>query len=244
MAKIFVNVGLSLDGYMAPEGMALEHWDDPDYKNWAAKWGALMGWVINQQFFRENLKLGPGGETGPVNDMVKNTTGRIGANIMGMRMFEQGERSWPEDAPFHTPVYVLTHKKRQPWIRPGGTTFYFVNDGIKSALGQARLSAGERVIRISGGADVIQQFLDVGLVDELEISLAPVLFGGGRRLFENIGESVPAFKIDSVLDTPPPPTCATCGHKFLDVNPFSTVASWRLGSTFMLIACSFPFLLA
>ncbi len=93
MGKIFVNVGMSLDGYIAPEGMTLEHWDDPDYKNWAAKWGALMGWVINLQYLRENLKLGPGGETGPVNDMIKYTTERIGANIMGMRMFEAGERS-------------------------------------------------------------------------------------------------------------------------------------------------------
>jgi hypothetical protein len=85
-----------------------------------------------------------------------------------------------------------------------------VNDGIVSALEQARLSAGERDIRISGGANVIQQYLDAGVVDELEISLAPVMFGGGRRLFENIGEVVPAFKIDRVVDTPPP--SATCGQ--------------------------------
>ena len=65
MSKVFVNIGLSLDGYMAPEGMTLEHWDDPGYKDWGAKWGALMGWIFNQQYFRENLKLGPGGETGP-----------------------------------------------------------------------------------------------------------------------------------------------------------------------------------
>ena len=114
MSKVFVNIGLSLDGYMAPEGMTLEHWDNPGYKDWAAKWGALMGWISNQEYFRANLKLGPGGETGPANDMIRHTTERIGANIMGKRMFEQGERSWPEEAPFHTPVYVLTHEKRDP----------------------------------------------------------------------------------------------------------------------------------
>jgi heme-degrading monooxygenase HmoA len=70
---------------------------------------------------RENLKLGPGGDTGPVNDMLRKTTERIGANIMGKRMFEQGERAWPEEAPFHTPVYVLTHEKREPWVRPGAS---------------------------------------------------------------------------------------------------------------------------
>lgn len=202
MTKVFVNIGLSLDGYMAPEGMILKNWEKPEYKNWGAKWGALMGWILNQQYFRENLKLGPGGETGPVNDMLRNTTERIGANIMGKRMFDQGERAWPEEAPFHTPVYVLTHAKREPWVRPGGTTFYFINDGPESALEQARESAGRRDIRIAGGADAIQQYLNLGVIDELEIALAPVLFGGGRRLFENLREPAPRFRIDKVLDSP------------------------------------------
>jgi dihydrofolate reductase len=161
-----------------------------------------MGWILNQQYFRENLKLGPGGETGPVNDMLRTTTERIGANIMGKRMFDVGERAWPEEAPFHTPVYVLTHEKREPWVRPGGTTFYFVNDGPESALEQARESAGRRDIRIAGGADAIQQYLNLGVIDELEIALAPVLFGGGRRLFENLREPAPRLRIDKVFDSP------------------------------------------
>ena len=202
MSKVFVNIALSLDGYMAPEGMSLEHWETPQYKSWGAKWGALMAWLINLRYFRENLHFGPGGETGPVNDLVRNTFERTGANIMGKRMFEQGERSWPEDAPFHTPVYVLTHEKREPWVRPGGTTFYFVNDGPERALELARESAGSRDVRISGGADVIQQYLTMGAVDELEIALAPVFFGGGRRLFENLGEADLQFRIDKVLDGP------------------------------------------
>ena len=202
MSKVFVNVGLSLDGCMAPEGMTLEHWGQPDYKNWGAKWGALMGWILKLQYFRENLKFGPGGETGPINDMFRKTTERIGANIMGKRMFEQGEVAWPEEAPFHTPVYVLTHVKREPWVRPGGTTFYFINEGAELALELARASAGNRDIRISGGADVIQQYLNLGVIDELEIALAPVLFGGGRRLFENLSEQVPQFRIEKVIDSP------------------------------------------
>ena len=121
MSIVFVNIGLSLDGYMAPEGMDLEHWDRPDYRNWGAKWNALMGWIFDQQYFRDNLKLGPGGESGPVNDMLRHTTERTGAHIMGKRMFEGGERGWPEEAPFHTAVYVLTHERREPWSRPGGT---------------------------------------------------------------------------------------------------------------------------
>lgn len=202
MTKVFVNIGLSLDGYMAPEGMTIENWEKPEYKNWGAKWGALMGWALNLQYFREKLNLGPGGETGPVNDMARNTVERIGANIMGKRMFDQGERSWPEEAPFHTPVYVLTHEKREPWVRPGGTTFHFVNDGPESALRQARESAYGRDIRIAGGADVIQQYINLDVIDELEIALAPVLFGGGRRLFENLSEPAPKFRMERVIDTP------------------------------------------
>lgn len=199
MSKVFVNIGLSLDGYLAPDGMTMER---PDYKSWGAKWGALMAWLVNQQHFRENLQLGSGGETGPVNDLVRATTERIGANIMGKRMFDQGETAWPEEAPFHTPVYVLTNKKRQPWVRPGGTTFHFENDGPLRALERAREAAGGRDVRIAGGADAIQQYLALDLVDELEIALAPVLFGGGRRLFENLGNPLPRFRIDRVLAGP------------------------------------------
>ena len=202
MSTIFVNIALSLDGFMTPDGMTIDNWDTPEHKNWGAKWGALMNWIINQQFFRDNLKLGPGGETGAVNDMLRHTTERIGANIMGKRMFDAGERSWPEEAPFHTPVYVLTHETRAPWVRPGGTTFYFINAGPERALEQAREAAGSRDIRIAGGADVIQQYLSMGVIEELEIALAPVLFGGGRRLFENLHEPMPQFRIDKVLDGP------------------------------------------
>lgn len=199
MGKVFVNIGLSLDGYMAPEAMTM---GKPEIRNWGAKWGALMVWILKQQAFRDNLKLGPGGETGPVNDLVRHTTARTGANVMGKRMFDQGEVAWPEEAPFHTPVYVLTHQKREPWARPGGTTFYFVNDGPERALALARKAAGDRDVRISGGADVIQQYLNLDAIDELEIALAPVLFGGGRRLFENLREPGPQFRIDSVLHGP------------------------------------------
>jgi dihydrofolate reductase len=197
MSKVFVNIGLSLDGYIAPEGMTMRN---PGFRNWGAKWGAMMSWIFHQQYFRENLlKLGPGGETGAVNDLVRSTSERIGANIMGKRMFDQGEIAWPEEAPFHTPVYVLTNEIRAPWVRPGGTTFHFVNDGAERALELAREAAGTRDVRIAGGADVIQQYLNLGAIDELEIALAPVLFGGGRRLFENLREPAPQFRIDRVL---------------------------------------------
>ncbi len=101
-------------------------------------------------------------------------------------MFDGGELAWPEEAPFHTPVFVVTHTKRDPWERPGGTTFHFVNDGIESALFQAPEAAGDRDVRIAGGAETIQEYLDSGLIDEFSITLAPVLFGTGIRLFDRV----------------------------------------------------------
>lgn len=117
-------------------------------------------------------------------------------------MFDGGERFWPEEAPFHTPVFVLTHTVREPWERPGGTTFYFVNDGIESALRQAREAAGDRDIRIAGGADAIQQYLNAGLVDEFSLALAPVFFSAGRRLFEGIDRRKIAVEIVEALHSP------------------------------------------
>lgn len=202
MSKTFINIGLSLDGFMAPDGMTLENWDRPDINDWGAKWRALMGWIFTQQYFQERLKLGSGGETGPLNDMLRHTFERTGANIMGKRMFEAGEISWPEEAPFHTPVFVLTHEQREPWVRPGGTTFYFVNDAPEQVLGRAREAANGKDVRISGGANVIQQYLNRGLIDEMEIALAPVLFGAGRRLFENVQMPFSSYRIEQVLDSP------------------------------------------
>jgi dihydrofolate reductase len=202
MSKVFVKVSMTLDGYIAPEGMDLEHANDPEHKGWMGKWIALQDWIIHQQFFRENLRLGEGGETGTDNDIAKETFERTGVSIMGKRMFDLGECLWPEKAPFHTPVFVITHEVRAPWERPGGTTFYFVNDGIESALSQARETVGDRDIRISGGADVIAQYLNAGLVDELEIELAPIVFGSGTSLFENVEPGAIALKLNEVTPSP------------------------------------------
>ncbi|MFF1305653.1 dihydrofolate reductase family protein [Streptomyces sp. NPDC058307] len=130
--------------------------------------------------------LGEGGEEGIDNDIARATYDRTGASVMGRRMFDLGEPAWPEEAPFHTPVFVVTHTGREPWERPGGTTFHFVGDGIDSALRRAREAAGDRDVRIAGGAEMIQQYLDGGLVDEFSITLAPVLFGTGIRLFDHV----------------------------------------------------------
>ncbi len=148
-------------------------------EDWGAQWGKLQSWLLATRFFRETLKLGEGGDTGHDHRIAEQTFRRTGVSIMGKRMFDLGERMWPQEAPFHTPAFVLTSQVREPWMRPGGTTFYFVNDGIESALHQARAVAGDRDIRIAGGANVIQQYLRAGLVDEFSLAISPVIFGGG-----------------------------------------------------------------
>lgn len=188
--KVFFDMMVSLDGFAVPEGMDMAHANDPNYKQWMSKWGDLTKWVFQQKFFRENLKLGEGGESGKDNQMLEETFRRTGVSIMGKRMFEAGERSWPEDAPFHTPVFVVTHEVRKPWERPGGTTFYFVNDGIESALSQARKVAGGRDIRISGGPQTVRQYLNAGSVDEFTVHYSPVFFGQGTPLFSDIKPNV------------------------------------------------------
>jgi len=175
--KVFFSVSMSLDGFIAPESL-----DDL----MGPQWLKLHEWVFPQRFFRENLKLGEGGEEGHDNDVLRETFGRTGASVMGKRMFDAGEHAWPEDAPFHTPVFVVTHSKREPWQRLGGTTFYFVNDGIEAALDQARQAAGERDVRIAGGGRTILEHLNAGLIDEFSVALSPLLFGSGIRLFQGV----------------------------------------------------------
>jgi len=175
--KVFFSVSMSLDGYIAPP--SLDQLMGP-------QWMELQQWVFPQRFFRENLKFGEGGEEGRDNDILRETFERTGASVMGKRMFDGGEHAWPEDAPFHTPVYVVTHERREPWERPGGTTFHFVNDGIEAAIANAREAAGARDVRIAGGGETILQYLNAGLVDEFSIALSPVLFGAGVRLFEGV----------------------------------------------------------
>jgi dihydrofolate reductase len=175
--KVFFSVSMSLDGFIAPE--SLEDLMGP-------RWMELHQWIFPQRFFRENLKLGEGGEEGRDNDLLRETFERTGASVMGKRMFDAGEKMWPEEAPFHTPVFVVTHEKRDPWERPGGTTFHFVNDGIESALAQAREAAGDRDVRIAGGGRTILEYLNAGLIDEFSLALSPVLFGAGIRLFEGV----------------------------------------------------------
>jgi dihydrofolate reductase len=194
MSKVFFSVTMSLDGFIAPEWKSDEQW--------LGQWMKLQEYVGQQQFFRQNLQLGEGGETGEDNRILEETFKRTGVSIMGKRMFDGGESQWPEEAPFHSPVFVLTRQVRPPWERKGGTTFYFVNDGIESALRQAREVAGGKDVRIAGGANAIRQYLNAGLVDEFQVALSPVFLGAGVRLFDRIDPTRVAAEIVEVVRSP------------------------------------------
>jgi dihydrofolate reductase len=190
---VFFSVSMSLDGFIAPDSLD---------ELMGQRWMELQQWVFPQRFFRENLKLGEGGEEGRDNDILRETYLRTGASVMGKRMFDAGERMWPEEAPFHTPVFVVTHEKRDPWERPGGTTFHFVNDGIETALDQAVAAAGDGDVRIAGGGETLVEYLNAGLVDEFSVALSPVLFGSGVRLFEGVDARRVALEMVSAESSP------------------------------------------
>jgi dihydrofolate reductase len=190
---VFFSVSMSLDGFIAPESAD---------ELMGPRWMELQQWVFPLRFFRENLGFSEGGEEGRDNDLVTETHRRTGASVMGRRMFDAGEHAWPEEAPFHTPVFVLTHRRRDPWERPGGTTFHFVDEGIEVALDRAREAAGDRDVRIAGGGETILQYLNAGLVQEFHVALSPVLFGSGVRLFEGVDADRVALEL---LRTEPSP---------------------------------------
>jgi dihydrofolate reductase len=195
MSQVFVHLGISLDGYIAGPNRGP--------KNPLGDAGTTIHeWVFKQQSFRATHGLGSDGETGPDDRIVKGIIDRIGANIMGKRMFEEGEANWPEEAPFHKPVFVHTKEVRKPWERKGGTTFYFVNESLERVLARAREAAGSKDVRISGGRDVVLQYLNAGLVDELCLALAPIFLGEGLRLFDGIDKNKVALEIVEAISSP------------------------------------------
>jgi len=133
-------------------------------------------------------------------DGMKGAFERPGAFIMGRRMFDNAEAAWGDEPPFHRPVFVLTHRERERDVKKGGTTFTFVTEGIESALSQAREEAGEKDVAVAG-ANAIQQFINAGLLDELEIDLVPVFLGGGVPLLANIGSDI-RFEKTRTVDSP------------------------------------------
>jgi dihydrofolate reductase len=187
VAKLRFQVSVSLDGFVAGPSPSEEHplgEGGMQLHQWAFK---LAAW--REPHGQE------GGEVNASTAVVEETLSNIGATVMGRKMFGGGAGPWSEppwdgwwgdDPPFHHPVFVLTHHAREPLAKGGGTTFTFVTDGIESALEQAKAAADGKDVSLGGGADVAQQYLAAGSIDELELNVVPVLLGEGTRLFESL----------------------------------------------------------
>ncbi len=190
MSKLRLTITMSLDGYVAGPNQSAE--------NPLGIGGMeLHQWFFPLKEFRE-MHGEEGGEVNASSAVVEERRANIGATIMGRNMFGPVRGPWPdeawrgwwgEDPPYHHPVFVLTHHSRKSLTMEGGTTFHFVSDGIESALAQANDAAGDRDIWLGGGASVVNQYLDAGLVDELDISIAPIILGRGERLFAGVDPS-------------------------------------------------------
>ena len=188
MGKLTFEVTMPLDGFIAGPNQTLE-------QPLGEGGERLHEWIYGLKNFRERHGL-EGGETNADSELLEESMAGTGATLMGRRMFSGGAGPWEEDPnadgwwgadpPFRMPVFVLTHHARETVTKQGGTSFTFVTDGIESALEEARAAAEEKDVAVAGGANVAQQYLNAGLLDELQIHVAPLLLGGGVRLFDNV----------------------------------------------------------
>jgi dihydrofolate reductase len=188
MSKLRVrSFAVSLDGYGAGPSQDLEH-------PLGVNGPELMEWFFRTRVWRETHGE-PDGETSVDNQMAEQGFGGFGAWILGRNMFGPVRGPWPDDRwkgwwgdepPYHTPTFVLTHHARPPVEMAGGTTFYFVTDGIQSALKQARTAAGGRDVRLGGGVSTVREYLRAGLIDDLHLAVRPVLLGAGEHLWQGL----------------------------------------------------------
>jgi dihydrofolate reductase len=202
MSKVRFQIAVSLDGYSAGPDQTVE---DPLGKGGEG----LHEWVVELEAWRKPHGL-EGGVVNTSTPVMEEAQANVGAVVMGRNMFGGGPGPWKrdpewtgwwgEDPPFHAPVFVLTHHPRESLEMGGGTTFFFVTDGIESAMKQAKEAAGGQDVSIGGGASVIQQSLSAGLVDEFWLHIVPILLGGGTRLLDDVA----GLKIEQVraMDAP------------------------------------------
>jgi dihydrofolate reductase len=176
VGKVYVDITMSLDGFIAGPN------DGPE-QGLGEGGERLHEWVYGLASWREPHGL-EGGERNEDSELLDEAMQRSGAVILGRRMFDNAQ-GWGENPPFHKPVFVVTHETREPDEKEGGTTFTFV-EGIENALERAQAAAGDRDVAVAGGAQTIQQFLRAGLLDEMHVHVAPLLLGGGVRLFDEL----------------------------------------------------------
>ncbi|WP_415908348.1 dihydrofolate reductase family protein [Oleiharenicola sp. Vm1] len=204
MSKLRVHCfSLSIDGFGAGPDQSLEHPLGVGGKG-------LHEWFFPTRFFQKMIGAGDG-TTGVDNELAERGFEGVGAWILGRNMFapsrgawrdEQWKGWWGDNPPYHTPVFILTHHPRPPIPMAGGTTFYFVTDGIHAALQQARAAAGGRDVRIGGGVATVRQYLQAGLIDELHLAISPVLLGRGESLLAGLDLPQLGYRVTQHTPTP------------------------------------------
>lgn len=197
MSRVRFNISMSLDGYVAGPDQTRE---EPLGRGGEA----LHEWVVKLQSWRESHGM-QGGTVSPDDEIMRETIANVGATIMGRGMFGGGPGPWDTNQPwmgwwgkappFKHPVFIVTHQPRKPVTFENGTSFTFVTGGVGEALRQAREAAIGKDVMIGGGADVADQFLAEGLVDEMELHVVPLLLGGGSRLFANAGTDMHGLEL-------------------------------------------------
>jgi dihydrofolate reductase len=193
MGKVVLDITMSLDGFVAGPN------DGPDVPL-GEEGERLHEWVYGLAAWREPHGLA-GGEINASTEVMEESLSAAGAIVVGKRMFDNAG-GWGDNPPFHKPVFVLTHQPRPTETKEGGTTFTFVDDGVESALEQAQAAAGDKDVRIAGGANTAQQFVEARLLDEIEIHVAPILLGGGRRLFDGFDGAPVELEGTRVVEAP------------------------------------------
>jgi len=181
MTLVTAQMSVSLDGFYAgPRFNGTENWmDSPE----AAAFFRVTRWVIDATAWRERLGF-VGGEQSINSEIVAETFASAGAYVMGRRMADGGEIPWGDTPPFHAPVFVVTRRPRSVLQRLGGTSFTYVTDGVASAIDQARAVAGGKNVAVAGGGTLLREVIKLGLLDELELHIAPVILGDGMRLLD------------------------------------------------------------
>lgn len=203
MSKLRFTISMSLDGYVAGPQQSLEN-------PLGIGGERLHDWAFELAAWRAPHGL-TGGAVNESTAVMERRIANIGATVMGRNMFgghpgpwkadNPWRGWWGEQPPFHHPVFVLTHHARPP-LALQGTTFTFVTNGIESALDQARSAANGKDVSLAGGASAAQQYLDAGLVDEMDLTIAPILLGGGERLFDNVGDDLRGLSLVNVVGAP------------------------------------------
>lgn len=203
MGKVRVaGFAVSLDGYGAGPEQSLEN-------PLGRRGPELHQWFRGTKTFLSMFGKG-GGSEGIDEDYARRSMEGFGAFILGRNMFGPIRGQWPDESwkgwwgenpPYHAPTFILTHHPRDPIVMQGGTTFYFVTDGIQSALDQARAVAGDRDVKIGGGVSTVRQYLNANQIDELHFAFSPVMLGEGEAMFEGIDLPALGFTITERAQT-------------------------------------------